>query len=137
MAGKRVYSPDIEPYSFEGKSGLFNTISFIITAPIRLVTRVMHNLLVMPANVQEAYADGLLVVALLTAALGVIDYIMFHKWVLVVSQLPLIPLAIKVKKDATAARGAAKEKRKVDIDKGQISALVGTVYDDLNKVLKE
>lgn len=135
--GTKVYSPDIKPYSMEGKGGLLRTISYIIVAPIRLVSRVMHNIFVMPANIQDEFAEGLMVVAGLTAILGLVDLIVFKKWVLLVSQLPLFPIAYKVRKDALSAKVVAKEKPVVDIDKAEVAALATTVYDDLEKIMKE
>lgn len=136
--GKRkVYSPDIHPYSFEGSSGLLNTISYLIVAPFRLVSRVMHNIFVMPANIQDEFAEGLFVVALLTSILGVVDLVFYHKWVLLISQLPLFPVAYYVRKKALAAKEVAKSKRTVEIDYDQVEELVSTVYNDLNKIVKE
>lgn len=137
-SGKRkVYSPDIHPYSFEGKGGLLSTISYFIVAPIRLVSRLMHNIFVMPADIQDEFAEGLMVVAAATAVLGLIDLVVFHKWVLLVSQLPLFPIAYKVRKSALEAKKIAQEKPTVDIDTTAVTDLVNTVYDELTKVIKE
>lgn len=134
---RKVYSPDITPYSFEGKGGLFNTISYFIVSPFRLISRVMHNIFVMPANIQDEFAEGLLVVACCVTVLGLIDLIVYHKWVLLVSQLPLFPIAIKIRKNALEAKDIASTSRTVDIDTEQVAHLIETVYDDLNNVVED
>ena len=103
----------------------------------RSVSRVMHNIFVMPANIQDEFAEGLFVVALLTSILGVVDLVLYHKWVLLVSQLPLFPVAYYVRKKALTAKEVAKSKRTVEIDYDQVEELVSTVYNDLNKIVKE
>ncbi len=133
----KVYSPDIRPYSFEGKGGLLSTISYTIVAPIRLVSRIMHNIFVMPANIQDEFAEGLMVVAGCTAVLGLIDLILYGKWLLLVTQLPLFPIAYKIRQRALSSKAAAREKRTVDIDIAQVTKLSNSVFDDLDKILKE
>lgn len=133
---RKVYSPDIVVYSFEGRGGLIRTISFLLISPIRLVSRVMHNIFVMPANLQKRYADGLLVVATLTFALGLIDLFVYHIWCLAVSQIPLFFIALKLRNKAAIAEDISSEKREVDIDTGQVEELVETIYDDLDAIIK-
>lgn len=134
---RKVYSPDITPYSFEGRGGLFHTIAYFIVSPFRLISRVMHNIFVMPANIQDEFAEGLLVVAACVSVLGLIDLLVYHKWVLLVSQLPLFPIAIKVRKNALEAKEIASTSRTVDIDTEQVSALVEGVYDELKKSVED
>lgn len=134
---RKVYSPDIVLYSFDGKGWVLGTITSILIAPFRLVSRVMHNIFVMPADIQDKYAEGLFVVAGLVSLLGFIDFIFFHKWVLLVSQLPLFPLAYKIRKSALKAKSISKKKRVVDVDYDELEKLAEAVYDDLNKIIKE
>lgn len=134
---RKVYSPDIEPYSFEGKNGILGTISYIIVAPIRLVSRVMHNIFVMPADLQVDFAEGLFVVAGAVSLLGLVDLLVWHKWVMLVSQLPLFPFAYKLRQSAIKSRGLAKKKRIVDVDKEQVGELMETIYDELDKIIQD
>lgn len=131
---QKVYSPDIKPYSLEGKGGLLNTISYTIVSPIRLVSRVMHNIFVMPANIQDEFAEGLIVVAIATGVLGLVDLIVFKKWMLLATQIPLIPYAYKKRKDALSSKEVVKKKPVVDIDKARVTELAQSVYDDLEKL---
>lgn len=136
-ANRKVYSPDIQPYSFEGKGWVLGTFASIVVAPIRLVSRIMHNIMVMPADLQVEYAQGLLVVAGAVTALGAIDLLFFHKWVMLLSQLPLFPVALKLRASALKASSASKELRHVDVDRKQVEELTETIYDDLDKIVKE
>lgn len=133
----KVYSPDVVPYSFEGKRGIIGTVAYTFVAPIRLVSRIMHNIWVMPADIQDEFAEGLFVVAGIVAALGLVDLLVWHKWVLLASQIPLFPYAYFTRKAALEASELAHKKREVDFDYEQIETLVGGVYDELNKVIKE
>lgn len=134
---RKVYSPDIVPYSFEGKGWALGTFASIVVAPIRLVSRVMHNVFIMPAGLMADYAEGLLIVAGATALLGLADLLLFHKWVLLFSQLPLFPVALRLRKSAVKAEKLSKEQRIVDMDEVQVEELLETVYDELEKVIKE
>ncbi len=134
---KRVYSPDIQPYSFEGKSYFIGTIVSIVVAPIRIVTRIMHNIIVMPANLQRQYSQGLFIVAGLMTALGIVDFVWRQHWPLLVSQLPLFWVAYHLKRTAVRAEDVAEEQREIDIDHAQVEELINTVYDELDKILKE
>lgn len=135
--GMKVYSPDIKPYSFEGRSGVFGTLLSIIVAPIRITTRIMHNIFILPSNLQESYADGLLLVSAAMAVIGIVDLFMYKKWPMVVSQIPAIYYAIRLKKQAMKSTAIASAKREVDIDFDGVEELCESVFDDLEKIVKE
>ena len=135
--GTKVYSPDIKPYSFVGRSGVFGTLLSIIVAPIRIVTRVMHTIFILPANMQEAYADSLMLISLMMAALGVLDLLFYHKWPLLVSQIPAFYYSTRLKKQAKQSTAIASVKREVDIDYDGVEELCESIYDDLEKIVKE
>lgn len=133
----KVYSPDIKPYSMEGRSGIFGTLLSFVVAPIRLLTRVMHNIFILPANLIEPYADALLMVSGAMLVIGVLDFFLYQKWPLSVSQLPAIYYASILKKQARKSTQIALEKREVDIDTEQVQTLCNTIFDELNDIIKE
>lgn len=133
----KVYSPDIHPYSFEGRSGVFGTLLSIVVAPIRVITRVVHDIFILPANLLEGYAKSLLLVSAILFAIGLIDFFVYKKWPLVVSQIPAFYYATVLKKQATKSTQLALQKRTVDINTEQVEELCNTVFDELNKVIKE
>lgn len=134
---QKVYSPDIKPYSFEGRSGIFGTLLSFIVAPIRITTRVMHTVFILPANMQETYAGSLFVVSGVMCGLGLFDLILYHKWPLLVSQIPCIYYATRLKKQAQRSAEIASAKREVDIDFEQVETLCNTVYNELENIVEE
>lgn len=136
MDNDKVYSPDITHYGLEGMSGVVNTISSIMVAPIRLSMRVMHNIFVLPANLQSAYAESLLFVCFAMCIFGVVDLFLFGKWVLLVSQLPLVIYAIRLKSQAKISVNVFERKQEVEINIDEVESLCNTVYDELDTVLK-
>lgn len=133
----KVYSPDIKPYSMEGRSGIFGTLLSFVVAPIRLLTRVMHNIFILPANLIEDYANALMLVSSIMLGIGVIDFFFYEKWPLLVSQLPALYYASVLKKQARKSTQIALEKREVDIDTEQVQTLCNTIFDELNEIIKE
>lgn len=133
--GDKVYSPDLQTFELEGPTGIFGTLASIIVGPLRLLMRVTHNIVILPANLLASYADGLLLVGAVLTALGVVDFLVFRKWPLLVSQLPVIILAIKLKAAASKAVLQAEEKHEVEIDTTQVEKLCNTIYGELDEVL--
>lgn len=134
---RKVYSPDITPYSMEGKSGVFGTLISLFVAPIRIVSRVMHNIFVLPANLVKDYANSLLVVGIVLEIIGVIDLLLFQKWPLCVSQVPVIWYALQLKNQAAKSVIVATKKREVDIDTEEVEELCNTIYKELDNIIKE
>lgn len=136
---RKVYSPDIVSYKFEGTEGLAHTIAFALVAPFRIVSRVMHNIFVMPANIQDEFAEGLFVVAIVVGALGVVDLFVYGKWALLISQIPLLPISIVLRRKALLAVEQQAEEPTVDMSGASEEAkqMAASVYDDLEKLLKE
>ena len=131
--GGKVYSPDIQTYSFEGSSGIFGTIASFVVGPVRFVMRVTHNICILPANLLYSYAGGLLLVGGIAAAIGVFDFVMFRKWPLLVSQIPVIILAYWLRKTSSQAVQRSEEKTDVEIDTKQIEDLCSGIYDEINR----
>lgn len=133
--GRKVYSPDITSYNFEGNEGISHTIAYVLVAPFRIVSRVMHNIFILPADLQEQFASGLLLVAGIMTVLGIVDLVAFRKWVLVVSQLPLFPVALKMRRSAATAIEQQAEDPVIDVDRAHITEMATSVYDELNKII--
>ena len=133
----KAYSPDISSYSFEGLSGVFGTLCSIVVAPIRILTRVMHNIFILPATMQESYAKTLLAVCCVMAAIGLVDLLLYHKWVMITAQVPLVFYALRLKGQAKRATLKAMEKREVEIDTNNIESMCSEIYDELDEIIKE
>lgn len=133
----KVYSPDVTPYSFEGRSYFFGTLVSFVVAPIRLLSRVMHNIFILPANLQEGYASALLLVSGVLMALGVLDLFIFHKWPLLVSQIPALLYAMRLRRHANLSQRAAADLRKVEIDEEAVEEAAGEIYDEFSKILED
>ena len=136
-AHRKYYSPDIVPYSLEGRSGVFGTLSSIAVAPIRLVSRVMHNIQILPAPLLKDYAESLLLVGGALLIIGIIDWFVFNKWPLMVSQVPVLILAFVFRSRAIASAAQAEEKREVDINVEQVESLCSEIYGELDKIMEE
>lgn len=134
---EKVYSPDIKPYSFEGKSGIFGTLLSIIMAPVRIISRVTHNVFILPANLQEGFADKWLLVSCILLAIGFLDFVIEKKWPLLVSQIPGIFLSLRLKRQASKSTEIATEKREVDIDIDQVTELCNSVYSEFESIVEE
>lgn len=133
--GKKVYSPDITSFSFEGNEGIAHIFAYVLVAPFRIVSRVMHNILILPANLQEQYARGLLIIGGFMTLLGAIDLIVFKKWVLLVSQLPVFIISHKMKQSAQYAIEQQAEEPIIDVDREEVNAMAESVYEELDKIL--
>lgn len=133
----KVYSPDITPYSFEGRTYVFGTFLSFVVAPIRLVSRVMHNIFVLPANLQKDYAKGLLLVSSVLLGIGLLDLLLAHKWPLVVSQIPALMWAVRLKKQAEESENQSVELKSIEIDSELVQTKCSTIYDELEKIVKE
>lgn len=131
----KVYSPDIHPYSMEGRSGVFGTLLSFVVAPIRITTRVIHNIFILPANLLESYANALYSTALIIGCIGIVDLLLYKKWCVTVSQIPALYFATVLRKQARKSTQIALEKREVDIDYEQVQTLCNTVFEELNEII--
>lgn len=132
---RKVYSPDITSFKFEGSEGISKIVSYVLVAPFRIVSRVMHNIFILPANLEGQFADGLFVIAGIMTVLGLVDLIAFHKWVLLVSQLPLFPLGYKMRQSSAIAMEQQEEENIIDVDKQEVRRQALEVYDELDKII--
>lgn len=132
--GDKVYSPDLQTFELEGASGVFGTLASIIVGPIRIMTRVTHNIFVMPATLQVSYANSLLVISALLALVGLFEILVFRKWPLLVSQIPALLVALKLRISANRATVKSKEKREVHIDREQVTELCESLYTELDNI---
>lgn len=131
----KVYSPDLVPYEFSGASGLFSTIASIIVGPIRLLLRVVHNIMILPAGMMASYAEGLLIIGAMVGVIGVIDFILRGRWPLLVSQIPVILLAVKLKATASRATEIALIKSEVEIDTDKVEELCNGIVPELDAII--
>lgn len=132
---RKVYSPDIQEFSFEGMNGLLSIIFSLLIGPIRLLMRVMHNIMILPAELLASYANSLLLVSGSMMVLGIIDYLLYHKWPLLVSQIPTICIALWFRKKASSAVARSEELREVNINVEEVQEMCGKIYDELDSML--
>lgn len=135
--GAKVYSPDLGVFSLEGRSGVFGTLASIIVAPIRISTRVVHNVFSLPANLAYDYSNALLITSVVMLVMGIVDLFLYKKWPLLVSQIPAIYYATRLKKRAMKSKAKAEEERIVDINVQEIEELCNTVYTELNEAIND
>ena len=133
--GEKVYSPDLKVFDLDGRSGIFGTMASIAVGPLRLLMRVSHNIMILPANLMETYANGLLVIGIIMASLGVVDWLVFKHWPLIVSQIPVIVFAVHLRSRARKAVELADTKYEVEIDNSQVENLCNQIYTDLNNIV--
>lgn len=133
----KVYSPDIQVYNFDGNSGIFGTLLSLIVGPVRVVSRVMHNIFILPAEFVAEYGKSLLLTAAVLEAIGIIDFLFYNRWPLAVSQLPLFYLSYRFMKYGKKSAEIADEKREVDINLTEVEEKCKEIYDDLNEIVKE
>lgn len=133
--GDKVYSPDLETFELEGPSGVFGTVASIVVGPVRMIMRVMHNIVILPAELLASYAEGLLIVGCAMMAVGIFDFLVFHKWPILISQIPVIFLSLKLKAKATEAVVKSKEKTEVEIDTEKVEELCSSVYEEIDAAL--
>lgn len=133
--GDKVYSPDLQTFELEGPSGVFGTLASVLVGPIRLLMRVMHNIMILPANLLASYADGLFIVGALMLGAGVFDLLVYGKWPLLVSQIPVMILAVKLKAGASKAVKSSTEKTEVEIDVEKVEELCNSITAELDSII--
>ena len=132
------YAPDLLEFELEGEKGIFSLITSFIVGPIRLVSRILHNIAFLPADLAKSYSNGLIAVASMMVFIGIVDLLFFGKWPVLVSQIPVCAMALRFRKKATKAISVTAEKREVHIDNDQVNAMCETTYDEmLSAVRKE
>lgn len=133
---KKVYSPDVVPYSFEGESYLLGTFMSIVVAPIRIVSRVLHNIVILPGDMQLGYSNSLLIVSSILMVIGLLDAMLVGKWPLFISQIPVLLYAMYLKKQATLSSRKKNVKRDIEINTEVVEEMCNSIYDDINNVLR-
>lgn len=130
--GDKVYTPDLQTYELEGPTGIFGTVASILVGPLRLVLRVVHNIMILPAHLLRVYAEGLFIASSTFAVIGLLYWIFTGRWFLFVSELPMIGVAFLINKRALNAMQVAEEKRKVEINTKQVEELCNSIYEELD-----
>lgn len=133
----KVYSPDIKPFSMEGKSGIIGLVTSLIVGPIRVTSRVMHNIGILPANLMQEYSKGLFVCCGFMSTVGILELIFAHKWPLIVSQIPVAYLAYRLKYISERSVTLSQEKREVSIDEEKVESLVNEIYSEIKEELNK
>lgn len=131
----KVYSPDMQVYEFEGKTGLFGTIASIVVGPVRLIMRVLGNIMVLPTRLMLSYSEGLLIVSGMLLFIGAIDIIVYGKWPLLVSQIPALILALRLRAKSILLTKTIDIKSEVQIDTKQVEDLCNSAIVEFDAII--
>lgn len=131
----KVYSPDMQVYEFEGKTGLFGTIASIVVGPVRLIMRVLGNIMVLPTRLMLSYSEGLLIVSGILLFIGAIDIIVYGKWPLLVSQIPALILALRLRAKSILLTKTIDVKPEVQIDTKQVEELCNSAIAEFDAII--
>ena len=132
---KLSYAKDIAVYSFEGATGIAGTISSLLVAPIRIMVRVPQSIAVLPCHLLKQYSEALFLVGCFALSVGLLDLALYKKWVLLVSQIPIILLAVYLRRISSRPNKKAEDKRTVEFDDEQIVELCDSIYPELDAVI--
>ena len=135
--GDKVYSPDLSNFELSGPTGVFGTIASIVTGPVRLVTRVLHNIPILPADLLKEYYQSLFITSTTLACVGLVDLVFYNKWLLFVVQIPLIGISLTQPKKINKILKAASVKHEVEFDSQRVADMCEKVYDDIEKELEK
>lgn len=134
--GDKVYSPDLQTFELDGPTGAYGMIASLFVGPLRLLTRVVHNVMILPADLLSSYASGLFVTSSVLLVIGIIDLVLYHKWPLVVSQIPVLAISVYLSNKAKAAVVKANVKAEVEIDDEQVEELCNSLIPELDKIME-
>ena len=67
--------------------------------------------------------------------LGVVDYLLYKKWPLLVSQVPVWIFSLHLKRKAARAVEISKQKREVELDTSKVSELCNQIYTELDAII--
>ena len=131
------YAPDIEIFDLEGSAGIVNTLISFVVGPVRLVLRVTHNIMTLPAPMLYSFANSLLLVSTIFGAIGLLDFLVYKKWPLLVSQVISALVAILIRQKTAASVDFDEIVREVEIDNEQVEELVGSLYDRIDTKVED
>lgn len=133
--GDLVYSPDLQTYDLAGSRGLLSTVSSFIIGPIRLVSRVSTNIAILPSSLTKAFGNSLLIVGGCFSLLGLVDLLLFKKWPLLVSQVPVIIYGLQQRRSGESSLKKEKAKREVVVDTEALNDYCNTLETEIHKAL--
>lgn len=133
--GRYVYSSDMRTFDLDGNHSIIMSLVSLLISPVRITLRVMHNIMSMPNALKQVYVKEMLRTSLILELIGLVDFIVYKRWVLVVSQIPVILYAYRAKSRISMAVARDEEVTEVEIDTSMVEELCGTVYDDIDKAL--
>lgn len=135
--GEKVYSPDLQTFELDGPTGVFGVVAALLVGPLRLITRVVHNVMILPADLLASYASGLFVVGAIMTVIGAIDLVFYRRWPMLVSQIVVLGLAIMLKSKARVASEKADVKAEIEIDDKKVEDLCNSLVPQLDAIIKE
>lgn len=134
--GDLVYSPDLQTFDLAGDRGLLSTIASFIVGPIRLTIRVTTNIFLLPAELKGKYANSLLLTGIFLELLGLVDLLVYKKWPLFVSQIPVIAMAIQMRLSAKQHHDdVITAKKEINVDTDALNDYCNTLEKELDTAL--
>ena len=130
-----VYSPDLKNRSLDGDIGTFNLVASFLVGPLRFLLRVVHNIFILPADLMLEYTNGLFMTGVVVMGIGVLDYLLYRRWPLMVSQIAVLAIAVLLRKNAMKGIEAANQKRQVEMDTAQVEEFCDQIYEELNTII--
>lgn len=131
----RSYSKDISEFELGGLSGVIGTIASFVVSPIRVTSRVCHNIILTPPSMLKTYGASLLGVSIATFVLGVLDSLVYGKPYLLLASLASAFIGWFIFKRGARYKSLEGDKRIVQIDNGEIETLCNSIYDEIEEVL--
>lgn len=136
--GDYVYSQDLVTFDIDGNHSLIFTIISVIISPIRLIMRSVHNIVIMPDTLKLHYYEELLKISAILAAIGLIDLVVYHKWVLIISQIPVILYSLKrIPSLKIIEEKEEVELQEIEIDTKKVEVECNKIFDILDDILQQ
>lgn len=112
-------------------------VLMIAADPLMFIIKMTTHIAIMSAKEREVFLKNLLITSIIFEVIGVIDLVFYHRWPLVVAQIPIILYVLRARDKVSIAieRDAVVEQVKIDTE--QVEKLGMTIYDDLDKIVAE
>lgn len=112
-------------------------VLMIAVDPLMFIIKMTTHIAIMSAKEREVFLKNMLVTSIIFEVIGVIDLVFYHRWPLVVAQIPVIIYVLRARDKVSIAieRDAVVEQVKIDTE--QVEKLGMTIYDDLDRIVAE
>lgn len=130
-----VYSTDIQVTDLEGSNALVHSIAAIAFAPIRILLKVLHNIMILPADLMLIYAESLLMISSIMLGIGILNLFFNRSVLLLLCEIPVVLLSLLWKRKASTSVVVSNKRNVISIDTNAIEDVCNSVYDKINNSL--